>query len=137
MAKQETKNEAIVEDVNLEMASEEVEKAAEEMIENITNPVNMRPIKLKKPIKNHSEEIRELTFDFDKLTTKDALEIENELIGSGKNPAMPAYNGEYLLRLALRSCEQDVDLDFFMRLSIVDFNRVESKMRFFLLGSAT
>ena len=86
MAKQETKNEAIVEGVDLEKANVEVEKAAEEMIENITNPANTRPIKLKKPIKNHNEEIKELTFDFDKLTTKDALEIENELISSSKNP---------------------------------------------------
>ncbi len=121
-------------DKNLETNEAEIEAA--EIFDDMTD-TGKEPFNLRKPLLNKGEELKELTFDFEKLTGADALEIESELAALGKTAAVPAFSSEYLVRMAIRACEQDVDLDFFKRISIADFNKIQSRMRFFLIGSST
>ncbi len=121
-------------DKNLETNEAGIEAA--EVFDDMTD-TGKEPFKLRKPVLNNGEELKELTFDFEKLTGADALEIESELAALGKTAAVPAFSSEYLVRMAIRACEQDVDLDFFKRVSIADFNKIQSRMRFFLIGLST
>ncbi len=118
-------------EANLETNEAEIE--AEGVFDDMTD-TGKTPFKLRNPVLNNGEELRELTFDFEKLTGADALEIEAELSALGKAAAVPAFSSEYLVRMAMRACEQNVDLDFFRRISIADFNKIQSRTRFFLIG---
>jgi len=118
------------------LSTNEAEIEAEKNFDDMTD-TGKEPFKLRKPVLNNGEELKELTFDFEKLTGADSLEIQAELDAIGKTAAVPAYSSEYLVRMAIRACEQDVDIGFFKRLSIVDFNKIMMRMRFFLIASST
>lgn len=89
----------------------------------------------KTPVKYGDKEITTLTFDFNKLTGRDGLAIEEELGQLGKALIVPALSGEYLVRMAARACNEQIGCDFFDTVSLKDFNRVRSAARSFLLLS--
>ena len=92
-------------------------------------------LSLKKPIVYNEKEYSELTFDFEKLTGNDALNIEDELNAVGKMAIVPVFSGEYLIRMAAKACTEPVGADFFKLLPIRDYNRIRSHARSFLLKS--
>ena len=89
--------------------------------------------KLKKTVKYNDETYEKLYFDFDKLTGEDALNIEAELSALGKSAPIPALSGEYLVRVAAKSCTKPIGADFFKLISIRDFNLIIGAARGFLL----
>lgn len=90
---------------------------------------------LKKPVSYNSEEITELEFDFDKLTGKDALEVENELMRLGKLAIYTQLqNINYIMAMAARACTKPIGTDLFAFLSIADYNEIRNKTQLFLLG---
>ncbi len=110
-----------------------VESALNDMTDTSTENV----LHLKKPILYNGEEISELSFDFDKLTGADALNIEEQLIARGKTMYYGALNdANYLILMAAKACTKPVGADFFNRISIVDFERIKNRARFFLAGYA-
>ena len=115
-------------DAEIEM-EEQVEQALEDMTEGAK-------FKLRRPVMYNGEEITELTFDFEKLSGDDQLKIEAELAARNIQIVTTYSSGEFLIRMARNACEQSVNVDFFRKLSIVDFNKIESRARFFLLGLA-
>lgn len=92
-------------------------------------------IELKAPVDWMGCTYEKLTFDFDKLTGRDSLNVENELKSRGKAVMTPAFDANYLVRIAARACEEKLGVDFFESLPIVDFNRIRNAARTFMLRS--
>lgn len=89
-------------------------------------------IQLTKPIMHDGVELSELSFDFDKLTGRDGLAVENEIDRMGLVLLVPTFNGEYLIRIAARACTVKMDVDALKRLSLSDYSTVRTKTRSFL-----
>ncbi len=96
-------------------------------------------LKLRKPIViiigDTTEEVSELHFDFSTLTGNDSLAIERELSAIGRPVIVASMSGEYLIRMAIRSCSVKIGMDDMGRMGIGDFNRIKSAARNFLLKS--
>lgn len=95
----------------------------------------------KKPFPYKGKTISTLYFDWDALTGKDSLAIEQELATLGKALIAPEFSGEYLTRMAVRACQTTIDgqrlgVDFFYEMPMRDFNRIRSRARSFLVNSA-
>ena len=108
--------------------ADKVVNAAED--ENINNWV----WKLSKPVTYNGEEVSELTFNFEKITGRDAIEIEGELISSGKIALYSQVsNVHYIIRVAARACEKPIGIDIFDLVSISDFNSLRTHTQLFLV----
>lgn len=77
----------------------------------------------------------ELQFDFDALTGKDAVDIENEMQKLGKMLITPAFSTDFIMRMISKACRQPIGVDGFERLPLYYFNKVRSAGRSFLLKS--
>lgn len=89
--------------------------------------------KLSKPVTYNGEEISELYFNFDKLTGRDAAEIEAELMKLGLlSYYSQLMNVNYITRLAARACEKPIGIDLFDMVSIRDFHVLRNHTQLFL-----
>lgn len=114
-------------------SEEDVEKIVDSTFDDMTDTDSV--YHLKKSVLYNGEEITELSFDFDRLTGADALNIEEQLAAQGKTAYAGAVNdANYLILMAAKACTTPVGADFFKRISIVDFERIKNRSRFFLLG---
>lgn len=122
--------------VNTEVTEEDdVEKLVENELNDMINTSADNVYHLKKPVLYNGEEVSELSFDFDKLTGADALNIEEQLASRGKTVYAGAINdANYLILMAAKACTKPLGADFFNRISIVDFERIKNRARFFLMG---
>lgn len=92
--------------------------------------------KMKKPIRYKDKEYTELDFDFNSLTGRDALDVENEMMNQGKGAVVvAALNTEYIIRIAARACAQPIGSDAFLKMALFDFNKIKDRTRNFLLRS--
>ncbi len=91
--------------------------------------------KFRKTYEYDGKNFNEVTFNWDRLTGNDALAIENELQQLGKAIIVPAFSGEYLVRMCARACTEGIGADFFGKMPIADYNRIRSAARSFLLKS--
>lgn len=119
------KNATAVDETELEAAREEARKSNVALFE----------IEFKKPVKYDGKEYSKLSFDFEKLTGRDGLAIEEELQMMNKAVIVPALSGEYLVRMAARACTEKVGADIFDYMSLKDYNRIRSAARSFLILS--
>lgn len=128
------------EEVLDELTNEEnaaVEEAAEMLEKDSEKTDGVYTIELKKPLMYNGTEYNKLTFDFNKLTGTDAVNIEDELAAKGENVFMNEIaSSVYLMTMAARACEEHVTFNALKKLGIVDFNRIKNKARLFLLGVA-
>jgi len=99
------------------------------------NAVKFFEIEFKKPIKYNNKEYTKLSFDFEKLTGWDGLAIEEELQMMNKAVIVPAFSGEYLVRMAARACTERIGADIFNVMPLKDYNRIRSAARSFLILS--
>ena len=117
--------------------TENMDELVENELEDMTNTSVENILHLTKPVMYNGEEVYELAFDFDKLTGADALNIEEELVSRGKTMYYGAINdANYLIRMAAKACTKPVGVDFFYKISIIDFERIKNRARFFLSGVA-
>ena len=117
--------------------TENMDELVENELEDMTNTSVENILHLTKPVMYNGEEITELAFDFDKLTGADALNIEEELVSRGKTMYYGAINdANYLILMAVKACTKTVGVDFFYKISIIDFERIKNRARFFLSGVA-
>lgn len=91
--------------------------------------------KFKRPFEYEGKTYKELSFDWDKLTGKDGLSIENEMQAMGKAVIVPTFSGEYLIRFAAKACSEPIGADAFEFMKIADYNKIRSAARSFLLKS--
>ena len=96
---------------------------------------NLFKLKFKKPFTYDGVDYDELEFDFDGLTGGDSLEVEKELARMGTQVAVPAFSGDYILRIAARACTSPIGSDAFRLMSLKDYNKVRAKVRNFLMAS--
>lgn len=114
---------------------DDIEKLVENELSDMTNTSADNVYRLKKPILYNGEEVSEFSFDFDKLTGADALNIEEQLASCGKTIYAGAINdANYLILMAAKACTKPLGVDFFKRIGIADFERIKNRARFFLMG---
>lgn len=119
--------------------------------ENITTEINEKETEVKvetekeagiythrfsKPFTFEEKTYKELSFDFEGLTGADSLSIENELASLGKVVVSPEFSGEYLIRLAVRACQEKIGADVFAAMPLRDYNKIRGKARSFLMNAA-
>ena len=87
-----------------------------------------------KPFTYEGKTYEELTFDFDKLTGKDVLAITREL--KQRNITMPsrAFDMDYQLRYAARSCSERIGTDVLLAMPVRDFDHIINATQRFLAG---
>lgn len=120
----ETKNLKMVNDSEYEAAEQEATASADAYTHVFATPFEYE-----------GKTYEELTFDWNKLTGNDSLKIEAEIQALGKALIAPEFSGDYLARMAARSCTVRVGVDMIMALPIGDFNRIRNKARSFLLAT--
>lgn len=91
--------------------------------------------KFNTPVTYEDKTYEKLHFDWGKLTGNDGIAIETEMQMLGTPVVIPSLSGGYLIRMASRASEEKVGIDFLMKLSIRDFNKIRSEARSFLLKS--
>ena len=91
---------------------------------------------LNKPFTYEGKTYEELVFEWGKLTGRDSLSIENEVLRLGRPFISPEFSAEYLVRMAAKACTLPIGIDLLEALPLVEFNKIKSKARSFLLMSA-
>jgi len=86
------------------------------------------------PWEYEGKRYEQITFEFGKLTGYDSLAIENEIQAMGKALITPEFSGDFLLRMAARASTPHIGADVIQAMPIVDFNRIRSRARSFLLN---
>ena len=94
----------------------------------------------KKPFQWKGSTFESLTFDWEALTGRDHLEIENEMTMKGRTLVSPAFSGDFLAGMAARACtERDekgkrvINGQAIMEMSMGDFQTITRNARGFLL----
>lgn len=90
--------------------------------------------KFKRPVKYNGQDIEELTFDFNKLSGKDCMAVEEELRMMNVSLVAPTFNGMYLIRMAARACTEKIGADIFYLMPAGDFTRIRSRTQSFFMG---
>ena len=128
---------------NLEVVENEVTIDPEELeamkkAEAAEIDVGAVVVKLRKPLQYEGKTYDNLSFDFDRLTGKDGMQIEREVqLTTGTAVLLPAYNTDYLIRMCARASLEKVGADAFETLGIRDFNTVIGRARGFLNRSGS
>lgn len=106
----------------------------EENVENTSEEdLSVWTWKLSKPTTYNGEEISELKFNFGKLTGRDGIEVENELMRTGKLAIYGQLsNINYIVGMAARACEKPIGIDLFDMVGISDFNTLRTHAQLFL-----
>lgn len=121
-------------------AAEEIEEKAKEA-EAAGVDFSTYTHHFKKPFTYAGRTYDELTFDWESLTGRDSLAIEEELSLKGKTLVLPAYTGEYLVGMAVRACTERnegkhaVGKDVMYAMPLGDFQKICGRARNFLLRS--
>lgn len=126
------KEAAVIADAGLSDALDEVVAEAkndEDSLETYTHV-------LRKPFTYEEKTYDELVFEWGKLTGRDSISIENEVLRLGRPYVSPEFSAEYLIRMAAKACTLPIGIDLLEALPLVEFNRIKSKARSFLLRSA-
>lgn len=88
---------------------------------------------LKRPFEHNGTKYTELHFDYDALTGKDVLNIEEELMGQNKPVIVPALSPSFVTLMCVRACQEPIGEDAFELMSFKDFVTIKDKGRNFLL----
>ena len=106
----------------------------EENVENTSEEdLSVWTWKLSQPTTYNGEEISELKFNFGKLTGRDGIEVENELMRTGKLAIYGQLsNINYIIGMAARACEKPIGIDLFDMVGISDFNTLRTHAQLFL-----
>ena len=125
----------------LEIAKKESQEAIDEYekmqdeADGATTKESGWTYKLKSPVKYNGKEYTELTFNFDKLTGADSLNIMNEIsLRLGRFVVEPALDVDYRVAMAAKACTEPIGTDIFNGMSMRDFNRIIAKARTFLIS---
>lgn len=116
---------------------EELSAAQENAEQDATNTDSgKRIVILKRPVEYMGTKYKELHFDFDKLTGKDSLEVEDEIEKTTHLTVVaPALNLEYLIRISARACDEPISRDDILNMNLSDFNHIRNMARNFMLRS--
>ena len=109
-------------------------QSAEAVADALSEESEICTYKFDSPVEYDGKKIETLHFNFTELTGKDALAIDKELRSLGKvNLGAPALDNEYLMRLCVRACKEEVGYDIFEVMKMRDFLKITGLGRSFLL----
>ena len=91
--------------------------------------------KFRKPFSYMNKEYSELRFAWDSLLGLDGLAIEAELQALGIPAVVPAFSGQYLIRMAAKACTEKIGSDAFGFMPLYEYNKIRNAARSFLLAS--
>ena len=80
------------------------EKEFDEAVEKAKDAPSLVTVKFGKPVSYNGKDYTELSFDFESLTGRDALNIDADLAMAGKITLMKETNEHYLVRFAACAC---------------------------------
>ena len=117
--------------------TENMDELVEKELATMENTSVENVLHLTKTVMYNGEEVTELAFDFDKLTGADALNIEEEACIPREDHVLRRYQRRklsypYGCEGLYKACRQG----FFNKISIIDFERIKNRARFFLSGVA-
>lgn len=88
-----------------------------------------------RPFQYNGQTVTKLSFDFEKLTGRDCLAVENEMRMQGITMVSPTFSGPYLVRMAARACTEKVGSDIFELMPAADFTRIRNRTQSFFMRS--
>lgn len=122
-------------------AAAQISKMAEDMKEEGIN-FDLYEHRFKKPFDYEGVAHEKLTFDWTRLTGRDSLDIEDEILRRKKKTLVnAAYSGDYLTGMAVRACTyrgedgRRLGLDAFETMPLPELQKICSWARFFLIAS--
>lgn len=122
-----------IDEEELTAAQDDAEK---EENEPQNNDSGKRIVILRKPINVLGTEYKELHFDYNSLTGKDSIAVEEEIERIYHATVItPALNLEYLIRISVRACIEPISRDDIVNLNLSDFTHIRSMARNFMLRS--
>jgi hypothetical protein len=89
----------------------------------------------KKPFSWEGKTYETLHFDFSKLNMRDFLTVGSELTRLGIPAPVPSLSGEYQARVALRACEEKIDMTLLYAMPLLEGNAILRRTKDFLLLS--
>jgi len=81
---------------------------------------------LSKPVTYNNVVITEIKFDWASLTGDDHMAIENEMLAFGKFMAKAKFSGEFIKRMAARASTPRVGVDFFGRVTLLEYDGIRN-----------
>lgn len=90
--------------------------------------------KFEKPFKYEGKEYTTLNFYFGRLTGRDMIDAENEMMAMGEYAITPEISTSYLAKIAAKAA--GVSSDLIENLPINEFNAIRAKARDFLTSRA-
>lgn len=108
----------------------EMENVADEAVE--TEETGAYVHVFKRPFEYQGKTYDQLTFDFDSLTGRDHLAIENEMQAMGKLLLNEKFSGEFMIRAAARACTEKIGYDAFELMPFREYSKIRSEIRSFI-----
>ncbi len=108
-------------------------EAAEEQAE--AEDIAVFSYELKRPFEYNGKTIEKLEFDFDKLTGADVRAIDQELRARNVNVIARSFNSEFIERVCIRACTQQIGVDAFRDMSFRDYIKITQRGRNFTLSA--
>jgi len=91
-------------------------------------------VKLKKPLDYNGHVYTELHFNFNDLTGRDSMEVQQEMVQRKKGVVIVgALNNDYIVGIAAKACQEPIGIDAFMAMGLKDYNSITEITRNFLL----
>lgn len=112
--------------------AENIEKTEEQIEESSEHIYTFRT-----PLEYNGKSYESVTYDLEKLTGQDSMDVEAELLRLKKGIVIEGYlNTDYIIRIFCKACKEKIGADAFSRMSLKDFNRIKALTRNFLIESA-
>lgn len=122
---------------NIDVEPQNIDKEVDDLVEELSSTPYEWTCKLSNPVVFGESTYEELHFNFGKLTAQDGIDIESELNSIGKPIyTEPAFDVNYLIRVAALACEAQNARDLIMNVPLADFVSIRTKTKLFLLKRA-
>ena len=96
-------------------------------------PARGYELRLKTPIKLGNQTLNTLIFDFEALTGRDMIAVENEMAALGEPLTMPEFSTSFQAKIAARAAK--IGSDVIADLPLYEFKIITGRARSFLLGT--
>lgn len=114
------------------MSENKIEDKVEDTKKTENTNIAIFKLVLPEPFTYEDKTISELNFNFGKLTGKDSLAIEDEIKSQGGYLVIPSLDGNFLIKMSARACQEKVSTDFLLALPLNAYNAIRRAARTFL-----
>lgn len=111
----------------------ETQAAMTKTAQNPENTPFFTTITIPFPFSYEGKTYETLTFDWQKLTGKDFAQVEREMKMTNRLLAIEAYDGDFLMLLAVRACREGISEQALQALPLYYYRLIRAASRDFLL----